>query len=186
MSKPQANLNTTVGLDPKMTLHTPPPTTETQYQEYPSCYWLNFDETLKIGSWEYLEQILTVMVTFVQATFVHIKGIFLGPSLSDANCHDIICPVNIWLVWEDPYNTELVSCRVDHFFFFFSGKLDLADPLLLVENSKKKFNPSQFSKLLMWLSKQLISPWVISCHFLLFWSIQVKVLSKPQPQLNST
>ena len=40
----------------------------------------NFDETLKIGSWEYLEQIPTVMVTFVQATFVlvtfvHIRNI---------------------------------------------------------------------------------------------------------------
>ena len=29
-----------------------------------------FDETLKISSWEYVEQIPTVMVTFVQATFV--------------------------------------------------------------------------------------------------------------------
>ena len=50
------------------------------YQEYLSCYWLNFDETLQIGSWEHLEQIPTVMVTFVQATFVlvtfvHIKNI---------------------------------------------------------------------------------------------------------------
>ena len=39
-----------------------------------------FDETLKIGSWEHLEQIPTVMVTFVQATFVlttfvHIRNI---------------------------------------------------------------------------------------------------------------
>ena len=32
--------------------------------------WPDFDKTLKIGSWEYLEQIPTVMVTFVQATFV--------------------------------------------------------------------------------------------------------------------
>ena len=50
------------------------------YQEYLSCYWPDFDESLKIGSWDYLELISTVTVTFVQATFViatfvHIKNI---------------------------------------------------------------------------------------------------------------
>ena len=40
----------------------------------------DYDETLKIGSWEHLEQIPTVMVTFVEATFVlvtfvHIRNI---------------------------------------------------------------------------------------------------------------
>ena len=50
------------------------------YQEYLSCYWHDFDETLKVGSWEHLEQIPTVTVTFVQATFVlvtfvHIRNI---------------------------------------------------------------------------------------------------------------
>ena len=44
--------------------------TETQYQQYLSCYWPDFDETLKVASCEHLEQILTVTVTFVQATFV--------------------------------------------------------------------------------------------------------------------
>ena len=34
------------------------------YQEYLSCYWPDFDETLKVGSWEHLEQIPTVTVTF--------------------------------------------------------------------------------------------------------------------------
>ena len=39
-----------------------------------------FDGTLNVGSWEHLEQIPTVTVTFVQATFVqvtfiHIKNI---------------------------------------------------------------------------------------------------------------
>ena len=43
-------------------------------------YWSDFDETLKVGSWEHLEQIPTVTVTFVQATFVlgtfvHIRNI---------------------------------------------------------------------------------------------------------------
>ena len=78
------------------------------YQEYLSHYWLNFDETLKLGYWEYLEQILTVTVTFVLATFVHIRSIstftrfgpnfkcsFLGQSLTDANCYGDICPGNI-------------------------------------------------------------------------------------------
>ena len=40
----------------------------------------DFDETLQVGSWEHLEQIPTVTVTFVQATFVlvtfvHIRNI---------------------------------------------------------------------------------------------------------------
>ena len=34
------------------------------------CPNLNFDKTLKVGSWEQLEQLPTVTVTFVQATFV--------------------------------------------------------------------------------------------------------------------
>ena len=50
------------------------------YQEYLMCCRLNFDETLKIGSGDYFEQISTVAVTFVQATFVqtifvHIRNI---------------------------------------------------------------------------------------------------------------
>ena len=50
------------------------------YQEYLSCYWPDFDDTLKKSSWEHVEQIPTVMVTFVQATFVlvtfaHIRNI---------------------------------------------------------------------------------------------------------------
>ena len=46
------------------------PTTETQCQQYLSCYWPNFDEPLNVGSWEHLEQIPSVM-----ATFVHIRNI---------------------------------------------------------------------------------------------------------------
>ena len=45
------------------------------YQEYLSCCWPDFDETLKVGSWEHLEQIPTVTVTFVLATFFHIRNI---------------------------------------------------------------------------------------------------------------
>ena len=40
------------------------------YQEYLSCYRPDFDETLKVGSWEHQEQIPTVTMAFVQATFV--------------------------------------------------------------------------------------------------------------------
>ena len=43
------------------------------YQEYLSCYWTDFDETLKASSWEHLEQIPTVTGTFVQASFVLAK-----------------------------------------------------------------------------------------------------------------
>ena len=50
---------------------------ELQKQENPptknlSCYWPDFDDTLKVASWERLEQMLTVMATFVQATFVQV------------------------------------------------------------------------------------------------------------------
>ena len=55
------------------------------YQAYLSCYWPDADDTLQVGSWEHLEQIPTVTVTFVQAifvqatfvlvTFVHIRNI---------------------------------------------------------------------------------------------------------------
>ena len=49
-------------------------------QEYLSCYWSDFDQTLKVDSWDHLELIPTVMSTFVQAifvlvTFVHIRNI---------------------------------------------------------------------------------------------------------------
>ena len=40
-------------------------------QDYLSCYWPDFDKTLKVASWEHLEQISTVTVTFVQARFIH-------------------------------------------------------------------------------------------------------------------
>ena len=40
------------------------------HQKYLSCYWPNFDETLNVASSKHLEQILTIKLTFVQATFV--------------------------------------------------------------------------------------------------------------------
>ena len=45
------------------------------YQEYISCLWPDFDETLKEVSWEHLEEIPTVTEKFVQTTFVHIRNI---------------------------------------------------------------------------------------------------------------
>ena len=94
------------------------------YQEYLSSYWIDFDKTLKVGSSDYLEQILTVAATFVQAifvqtTFVHIRNISWNLSISrishllltefwrnfkgmfwwlfwtDFNCCSNICPGNI-------------------------------------------------------------------------------------------
>ena len=52
-----------------MNLHTTP-STQTQYQQYLRYYWPDLDETLNVGSWEHLEQISTVTVTFVQATYM--------------------------------------------------------------------------------------------------------------------
>ena len=50
------------------------------YQQYLSCYWPDFDQILKVGSWELFKHILTftktfVDVTFVMSTFVHISNI---------------------------------------------------------------------------------------------------------------
>ena len=63
---PRLKLNTKIGLH--TTHHHPPPTTtttQTLRQQYLSCYWPDLD----IGSWEHLQQILTVPVTFVKAKF---------------------------------------------------------------------------------------------------------------------
>ena len=57
-----------VGFDMKMTLHHHPP--QTQCRQYLSCYWSDFDETLKVASWGHVEQIPTIKLTYVQATFV--------------------------------------------------------------------------------------------------------------------
>ena len=54
LSKPQPNLNTRLGLTTKW-LCTPHPLTETQCQQYLSCYWPDFDETSNVDSWEHLE-----------------------------------------------------------------------------------------------------------------------------------
>ena len=82
LSKPQLNLNLTqpqpnitlVGLDMKY-LTTTPHTNTTRHKNsmaviHISCYWQDFDETLKVASSEHLEQIPTVRVTSVHATFV--------------------------------------------------------------------------------------------------------------------
>ena len=37
---------------------------------YLSCYWPDFNQTVMVGSWDPLEQIPTVILTFVQATVV--------------------------------------------------------------------------------------------------------------------
>ena len=36
-----------------------------QPTKYLSCYWPDFDQTLNVGSWEHLEQIPNVTLTFV-------------------------------------------------------------------------------------------------------------------------
>ena len=52
----------------------------TQFRQYLSCYWPDFDQTLKKAYWDHLEQIPAVTMTFVMATFdlgifVHIRNI---------------------------------------------------------------------------------------------------------------
>ena len=60
--------------------HPTHPPTQTQYRQYLSYYQHDFDQALKIGSCDHLEQIPTVTMTIVQATFVlptfvHIRNI---------------------------------------------------------------------------------------------------------------
>ena len=48
------------------------------YQEYLSCYWPDYEQTLKVSSWDHLKQMPTVTLVqaiFVLATFVHISNI---------------------------------------------------------------------------------------------------------------
>ena len=40
------------------------------YQEYTSCYWPDFDQTLKVASLDHLWQIPTVMATFVHISII--------------------------------------------------------------------------------------------------------------------
>ena len=94
--------------------------TQKSFKTVWSCIsWSEFSNIVRY--WQYfcyilLEQIRTVTVTFVQATFVlgtfvHIRNIsavtdsiwpnfknsFLGTSRADHNCHSDICPGNIYL-----------------------------------------------------------------------------------------
>ena len=65
--------------------HPPPPTThhkELLNQQYLSCYGPDFDGTLQVGSWEHLEQIPTVTVTFVQAIFVQATFVLVISGIS--------------------------------------------------------------------------------------------------------
>ena len=76
LSQPKLNHKSTqpnitkFGFDMKRILNHHPPPLGPQGQQYLSCYWPNYDDTLMVGSWEHLEQTLTITVTFVQATFV--------------------------------------------------------------------------------------------------------------------
>ena len=48
------------------------------YKEYLNCYWPDFDDTLKVASWQHLEQISTIELTFVHATFVLVTFVHIG------------------------------------------------------------------------------------------------------------
>ena len=53
------------GFYTKLTLHYHHPSKEIQYQQYISCYWPNFNQTLKVSSWDQLEQLLNLTMTFI-------------------------------------------------------------------------------------------------------------------------
>ena len=57
-SQPQVNLTQLKSwFDMKMTLHHPPTTTQTQFPQYLSCSWPDFNQTLKVvGLWDKQQQ----------------------------------------------------------------------------------------------------------------------------------
>merc|ERR1711954_332272 len=59
------------------------------YKQYLSCYRPYLDQTLNKGSWEYIQQITTVTMTFVPATFV------LGTFVHISNISAVTGP--IWI-----------------------------------------------------------------------------------------
>ena len=69
------------------------------YQEYLSCFWPDFDQTLKLPFWDILWQMSTVIVTFVLVTFVHINfnqiwiKYFLRPKFiwTSKKCPNLFC-----------------------------------------------------------------------------------------------
>ena len=86
------------------------------YPEYLSCYWPEFDQTLKVGSWDLFEHIPTVIMIFVHISTIswisqlllilfwpNIKGRFLGPFWTYSNCNNDICPYQQYLncYWAD-------------------------------------------------------------------------------------
>ena len=72
----QSQLNWELALLSQVTTITTTTTKRTRTPtSYLSCYWPNLDQSLKVGTWEHLEQISAVTGTFVQATFLHISNI---------------------------------------------------------------------------------------------------------------
>ena len=84
------------------------------YREYLICYWPDFDQTLKVGSSDHLEQlklsqlhlssqhlssrhlsISGISQLLLSRFWPNIKGRFLGPFWTDSNCHGDLWPGNI-------------------------------------------------------------------------------------------
>ena len=80
------------------------------YKEYLRCCWPDFDQTLKVGSWNHLSQMPTVTVTFVHATFflatfVHIGNIsaVTDPIFAKLNLNSIqFNSIQINWGWDSP------------------------------------------------------------------------------------
>ena len=104
-TQPQPNISL-VGLD----FAYPTPPAKTQCQQYISCNWPNFDETLTVGSWEHLEHqwylsrqhlsrrhlsISRISLLLLTIFWCNFKSRILGTSSTDPNCHGDICPGNI-------------------------------------------------------------------------------------------
>ena len=122
--------------------HPPPPPTQTQCLQYLSCYWPDFDQTLKVGSWDHLSQMPTVTVTFVQVTFfletfvqaTFVPATFVPSTIVHLRCYWPNFDQTFWpmflqaLIFMDPkFSRPTIVWRqnfLDPIFFLFRISLD--------------------------------------------------------------
>ena len=156
------------------------------YQQYLSCYWTDFDQILKVGSWDLSEHIPNVTMTFVQTTFLrhlyilgisqllltwfwpNFKGRFLGQCLTDAKWHNNICPGNIFPGNICQYQEYISCCWPNHDQTFCTQFF--ADLNFFRSNffrTKILFNPNFFD-IKLFLTQHFFGPYLLWTQIFVF------------------
>ena len=114
------------------------------YQEYLSCYWPNFNETLNVVLWEHLEQISTIKLTFVKATFVLLPKNFLDPTLSGLKNNHNQNFNRFWHYWNKPRCTmcQCVTSKTDLIHTYFFIKIYFTQKSYMATAKEKCIRPS--------------------------------------------